>query len=170
MLEAQGYKTWVGGNIGNPLFSNIEEIEEDHMVVLELSSFQLMTMKEDSFHTAIKTYLDERAKTDELFAKSYAKEGKSINKCCKYIMGEARKRGTAVCMTDEEVYGLAVHYYDEDDIKINPVRETAKVNTKQSAVELKAVNAAAEIARKKSAEPEPQKKERYIEGNLFDMM
>ena len=71
-------------------------------------------------------------------------------------------------MTDEEVYGLAVHYYDEDDIKINPVRETAKVNTKQSAVELKAVNAAAEIARKKSAEPEPKKKERYIEGNLFE--
>ena len=44
LLEAQGYKTWVGGNIGNPLFSNIEEIKDDHMVVLELSSFQLMTM------------------------------------------------------------------------------------------------------------------------------
>lgn len=44
LLEAQGYKTWVGGNIGTPLFANIEEIKEDHMVVLELSSFQLMTM------------------------------------------------------------------------------------------------------------------------------
>ena len=44
LLEAQGYKTWVGGNIGTPLFSKIEEIQEDHMVVLELSSFQLMTM------------------------------------------------------------------------------------------------------------------------------
>lgn len=44
LLEAQGYKTWVGGNIGTPLFANIEEIEEGHMVVLELSSFQLMTM------------------------------------------------------------------------------------------------------------------------------
>ena len=44
LLEEQGYKTWVGGNIGTPLFSNIEEIEENHMVVLELSSFQLMTM------------------------------------------------------------------------------------------------------------------------------
>ena len=43
-LEAQGYKTWVGGNIGTPLFSNIEEINADDMVVLELSSFQLMTM------------------------------------------------------------------------------------------------------------------------------
>ena len=44
LLEAQGYKTWVGGNIGTPLFSKIEEIKEDDMVVLELSSFQLMTM------------------------------------------------------------------------------------------------------------------------------
>lgn len=44
LLEAQGYKTWVGGNIGIPLFSNIEEINADDMVVLELSSFQLMTM------------------------------------------------------------------------------------------------------------------------------
>lgn len=44
LLMEQGYKTWVGGNIGNPLFSNIEEIKEEDKVVLELSSFQLMTM------------------------------------------------------------------------------------------------------------------------------
>lgn len=44
LLEKQGYTTWVGGNIGTPLFSKIEEIKEDHKVVLELSSFQLMTM------------------------------------------------------------------------------------------------------------------------------
>ncbi|MDP4179417.1 MAG: UDP-N-acetylmuramoyl-L-alanine--D-glutamate ligase [Bacillota bacterium] len=45
MLKEQGYKTWVGGNIGVPLFSKIEEIKEEDRVVLELSSFQLMTMK-----------------------------------------------------------------------------------------------------------------------------
>jgi len=44
LLKAEGYKTWVGGNIGTPLFENIEEIKEEDMVVLELSSFQLMTM------------------------------------------------------------------------------------------------------------------------------
>lgn len=44
LLADQGYTTWVGGNIGTPLFSKIEEIKEDHKVVLELSSFQLMTM------------------------------------------------------------------------------------------------------------------------------
>ncbi len=47
LLELQGYKTWVGGNIGTPLFSQIESINEEDRVVLELSSFQLMTMTEN---------------------------------------------------------------------------------------------------------------------------
>lgn len=44
MLKTEGYKTWIGGNIGNPLFANIEDIQQKDKVVLELSSFQLMTM------------------------------------------------------------------------------------------------------------------------------
>ncbi|GAA0745207.1 UDP-N-acetylmuramoyl-L-alanine--D-glutamate ligase [Clostridium oceanicum] len=44
ILKKHGYKTWVGGNIGTPLFSNIEEMTKEDMVVLELSSFQLMTI------------------------------------------------------------------------------------------------------------------------------
>ena len=44
ILKEEGYKTWVGGNIGTPLFAQIEEIKETDMVVLELSSFQTMTM------------------------------------------------------------------------------------------------------------------------------
>lgn len=44
LLKEQGYKTWVGGNIGTPLFSDINEIKPEDRVVIELSSFQLMTM------------------------------------------------------------------------------------------------------------------------------
>jgi len=44
ILKNQGYKSWIGGNIGTPLFSKVEEIKTDDRVVLELSSFQLMTM------------------------------------------------------------------------------------------------------------------------------
>lgn len=47
LLEGQGYKTWVGGNIGTPLFSEIENINDEDKVVLELSSFQLMTMTQE---------------------------------------------------------------------------------------------------------------------------
>lgn len=85
-------------------------------------------MKTNSFQDAIKSYLDERIKTDELFAKAYVKSNKSLKECCDYIMGEAKKRGNAVAMTDDEVYGLAVHYYDEDNIKVNKVSGGCKVS------------------------------------------
>jgi len=42
VLEANGYKTFLGGNIGTPLFTKIGEMTENDIVVLELSSFQLM--------------------------------------------------------------------------------------------------------------------------------
>lgn len=81
------------------------------------------------FQEAIKAYLDKRAAEDLLFAQSYAKEGKSIEECCRYIIGEASKQreDQAAVMSDSEVYGLAVHYYDEDNIKINPVHIGARV-------------------------------------------
>lgn len=47
------------------------------------------------------------------------KENKSLSECGNFIMTEARKKGSSVCMTNEEVFGLAVHYYDEDDLKID---------------------------------------------------
>ena len=44
LLEASGYRTYVGGNIGHPLLDQAGQMRPDDMVVLELSSFQLMTM------------------------------------------------------------------------------------------------------------------------------
>lgn len=43
-LEQAGYKVWLGGNIGTPLFSKLDEMKKEDVVVLELSSFQLMTL------------------------------------------------------------------------------------------------------------------------------
>ena len=44
MLEASGCRTWVGGNIGNPLINELGNIEITDRVVMELSSFQLELM------------------------------------------------------------------------------------------------------------------------------
>lgn len=89
-------------------------------------------MENKTFKDVIKNHLDGRARTDELFAKSYAKENKNLDECCSYIMGEARKRGSAVAMTDEEVFGMAIHY-DEDDIKVSkmPAGTRASISTFQ---------------------------------------
>lgn len=72
--------------------------------------------KLNPFQQAIKKYLDERAANDELFAVTYAKENKSIEECCNYVM-KCAKDGGRQGYTDDEVFGWAVHYYDEDDIK-----------------------------------------------------
>lgn len=45
VLRANGYNTYLGGNIGTPLFTKIKDMKEDDVVVLELSSFQLMNME-----------------------------------------------------------------------------------------------------------------------------
>jgi len=61
---------------------------------------------------------------------SLDKENKSLEECGQYILQEAQKKGSRVAMTDEEVFGLAVHYYDEDDII---VKQTSKADAKVAA-------------------------------------
>ena len=45
ILSNAGYKTFLGGNIGTPLFTKLLEMKPEDIVVLELSSFQLMGME-----------------------------------------------------------------------------------------------------------------------------
>lgn len=71
----------------------------------------------EHFRQTIKAYLDERAKNDELFAVSYAKENKNMDDCVTFILNQV-KRSKCMGLTDEEVYSLAVHFFDEDDIEI----------------------------------------------------
>ena len=54
ILTEDGYNTWLGGNIGNPLLTQTKDMKPDDIVVLELSSFQLHTMKK-SPHIAVMT-------------------------------------------------------------------------------------------------------------------
>ncbi len=52
-LKEAGKKVYIGGNIGTPLLDKVEEMTESDYVVLELSSFQLMTMNEKIERAAI---------------------------------------------------------------------------------------------------------------------
>ena len=103
----------------------------------------------------IQSYLEERAKRDPLFATSYAKPNKKIDECYDYIISEAKKRGgSVVCMSDDEVFGLAVHYYDEDDIKVSK-----QTNYKVSAGNVKKEASTEQPEIKKSASA-PNKRKR----------
>lgn len=56
MLEASGFPTWVGGNIGVPLISAVGRAAPGSIVVAELSSFQLEAI--DTFHPRVALLLN----------------------------------------------------------------------------------------------------------------
>lgn len=68
---------------------------------------------------------------------SLEKENKSLEECGRYILQEARKKGSFVAMSDKEVFGLAVHYYDEDNLKIGKTINHAHVKKSEDTVESK---------------------------------
>lgn len=76
----------------------------------------------NGFEKAIKAYLDNYAKQDEVFAGKYHSGKKTIKGCCNFIIAEAKKDfmlngGHMAIMDDATGYGMAVHYFDEDSIK-----------------------------------------------------
>ena len=82
----------------------------------------------DYFKRAIETYLVERAYRDELFAVSFNKPGKNLDDCITYILNCVKQSGCNG-FADDEIYSMAVHYYDEDNIDIgNPINCSVVVN------------------------------------------
>lgn len=56
LYKKQGYRVWLGGNIGTPLLDKADAMSENDKIVLELSSFQLMYFP-FSAHVAVITNL-----------------------------------------------------------------------------------------------------------------
>ena len=69
------------------------------------------------FQTAIQSYLEQRAEYDELFARSYRNPLKNIEDCITYILNYVQKSGCNG-FDDDEIFGQAVHYFDEADIEV----------------------------------------------------
>lgn len=88
----------------------------------------------DPFMQSIESYLQRRGAEDELFAETLKKPAKNIKDCVNYIYSEVKKTGRQG-FTDDEVYGFAVHYYDEDDLKApaNVTKPHTVVNTAMAA-------------------------------------
>lgn len=78
----------------------------------------------DIFKATILAEMQKRAKEDPLFAKSFAKEDKNIDDCITYVLNAVKATGQ-IGFTDDEVFGMAAHYYDED--KIDPGKPVSNV-------------------------------------------
>lgn len=68
-----------------------------------------------SFKDTIQEHLNFRAFTDELFAETLKKPNKSIDECIQYILKTVKDSGNNG-FEDKEIFGMAIHYYDEDDV------------------------------------------------------
>ncbi|WP_090156715.1 PcfK-like family protein [Dyadobacter soli] len=82
----------------------------------------------DHFKNTIKQHLNQLAAADPLFAETLKKPGKNIDDCVTYIINQVKASG--ICgFEDSEIFGMAVHYYDEDDIKPgSPINYKVVVN------------------------------------------
>ncbi len=76
-----------------------------------------MSKGTENFKNAINSYLENYAKEDSLFAISLKKENKNIDDCVTYILNEVKNSGLNG-FEDSEIYGMALHYYDEDKIEV----------------------------------------------------
>ena len=80
----------------------------------------------EDFKQCIKIYLDDLAKKDPLFEESYANKDKNLDDCCRYIFSKVKASGKQG-FADMEIYGMAIHYYDESDIKIDNIGKISVV-------------------------------------------
>ena len=71
----------------------------------------------EQFTRTIAEYLNLRAATDPLFAPKLKKPHKNIKDCVTYILKQVQQSGCSG-FEDDEIYSMAVHYYDEDDLVV----------------------------------------------------
>ena len=73
-------------------------------------------------------YLEQRAEEDTLFAKKYRNPAKNIDECVTHILNYVQKSGCSG-FTDGEIFGQAIHYYEENEIEVGkPINCQVVVN------------------------------------------
>ena len=82
----------------------------------------------DHFKRTIYMYLEQRAEEDALFAKKYRNPAKNMDECVTHILNYVQKSGCNG-FTDGEIFGQAIHYYEEKDIEVGkPLNCQVSVN------------------------------------------
>lgn len=124
--------------------------------------------KNNEFSTVINQYLQNMAEHDEAFAERFANKEKSIEKCCDYIVNQARKQAvkSAAVVQDDVVFGWAAHYYQETnkDLANEGKEKPETTNTIDDKV-----SCTVSISKSTPTKKSPVKKEnsKYIELDLF---
>ena len=85
------------------------------------------TMKgTQAFQDTIAQYLMARAEKDPMFAVRLANPSKTMAQCCAFIIGEVKKSGCCG-FTDDEIFGWAMHFWDEPEIEVSNTAPNCQV-------------------------------------------
>ena len=136
----------------------------------------------EHFKNVIQNYLDERAQYDELFAENYRKKDKDMDSCIQYILNTVKQSGCNG-FADDEIYSMAVHFFDEDNIDIGSPINAHVVAVVNQVVELtaeekaqahrEAMQRAQEEAYRKMTQPTKKKAKTTVDAtlqpSLFDL-
>lgn len=70
----------------------------------------------DNFKKTIQAHVESVAKKDTAFAQKIKNPKKNIDDCITYILNQVLKSGCNG-FEDSEIFGMALHYYDEENVK-----------------------------------------------------
>ena len=99
-------------------------------------------------------YLEQRAEEDALFAKKYRNPAKNMDECVTHILNYVQKSGCNG-FTDGEIFGQAIHYYEENEIEVGKPMNCQVV-----------VNHVVELTEEEKAEARQNAARRYQEEEL----
>lgn len=120
---------------------------------------QLQAKKQtERFEETIRQFLTKKGEQDPLFLKHCREVSRTQNKntadCCTYIINQVQKSGRCG-FTDEEIFSMAVHYWDEDNIEVG--------NRPQCRIVL---NHEVELSTKEIEECKKEARERFIKEQM----
>lgn len=70
-----------------------------------------------AFFTAIESFIMQKMDANDLFAKKVCNPQKNLDDCITYILNTVQKSGYKG-FADDEIYSMAVHYYEEENIEV----------------------------------------------------
>mgnify|MGYP000371477146 CR=1 FL=1 len=71
----------------------------------------------ENFKEVIKNYLNKYSLKDDVFYEKCKNPKKSLDDCITYILNRVQKSGQNG-FTDDEIFGMAIHYFEEEIIDI----------------------------------------------------
>ena len=136
-----------------------------------------------AFNDTIKAYLEERAENDALFAVKFANPSKSVEDCVTYIINQVQKSGCNG-FEDAEIYGMAIHYYEESEIEVGALpncqvvvnhtvelteeeREQARQDAINKLRDEEMAKMRSPIQQRKTAEKKPMSNQVYLTSNIL---